>query len=227
VLERIVRLLESKRRPAPQDAFGRLVRTRFPPEIGFDDERILANMAGLLIGTGETTSQAIVQALRQILLRDDVRSQATAAAAEPDPAKFDAYVWEALRLDPINPLLFRSTARDSIVAAGTSRETQIPRGTTVFALTASAMSDEGRVPEPDSFRTDRPGFLALHFGYGHHACLGRHVGAMIIPEVIRRILTRPGVHLLPSPEGDVDFKGGPFPERFVIGLDGGGANRSR
>ena len=161
-----------------------------------------------------------MQALRQILLRDDVRAQATAAAAEPDPAKFDAYVWEALRLEPINPLLFRFTARDSIVAAGTARETQIPRGTIVFALTASAMSDEDLVPEPDSFRTDRPEFLALHFGYGHHTCLGRYVGAMLIPEVIRRVLQRPGVHLLPSPDGDVDFKGGPFPERFVIGLDG-------
>ena len=224
-LERIAGLLEveGERRPEPQDTFARLVRTRFPAEIGFDDQRILANMAGLLIGAGETTSQAIVQALRQILLRDDVHAQATAAAAESDPTKFDAYVWEALRLDPINPLLFRLTARDSIVAAGTARETRIPAGTIVFALTASAMSDENRVPEPDGFRTDRPEFLALHFGYGHHACLGRYVGAMVIPEVIRRILLRPGVRLLPSPAGDVDFKGGPFPERFVIGLDGAGS----
>ena len=222
LLSQIDRRAEDKRR-GQQDAFSRLVSSHFPHEIGFDDQRIMANVAGLLIGAGETTSQAVVQALRQILLRDEVREQATAAASGSDTSAFDAYVWEALRLDPNTPLLFRFTERDSTVAAGTPHETRIARGTTVFALTASAMSDEAIIPEPDAFRTDRPGFLSLHFGYGHHACLGRHVGAMVIPEVIRRVLLRPGVHLLPSPEGDLDFQGGPFPERFVIGL---GTSRS-
>lgn len=43
---------------APQDTFSRLVRTHFPPEIEFNDDRILTNVMGLLVGSGETASQA-------------------------------------------------------------------------------------------------------------------------------------------------------------------------
>jgi cytochrome P450 len=95
---------------------------------------------------------------------------------------------------------------------------EIAAGTLVFACTASAMSDEDVVEEPDAFRTDRPDYIGLHFGYGHHTCLGRHVAGVVVPEVVRRVLLRPGVELLPAPEGTVDFAGGPFPERFVIRL---------
>ena len=34
----------------------------------------------------------------------------------------------------------------------------------------------------------------------------------------QRVLLRPGVHLLPGPDGAIDFQGGPFPERFPIAL---------
>ncbi|HEX2054188.1 MAG TPA: cytochrome P450 [Actinomycetota bacterium] len=208
---------------APQDTFSRLVRTVFPPEIGFDDERILSNVMGLLVGTGETSSQAIVQALEQILMRPDVHLAAVEAAKADDPSAFDEYVWEGLRLNPINPLLFRVSVADYTVAAGTERETTIPAGSLVFACTASAVFDEEVMKDPDDFRTDRPEFLSLHFGYGHHTCLGRYVGSVIIPEVIRRVLLRPNVHLLPPPEGKVDFHGGPFPESFWFGFGNGSA----
>lgn len=199
------------------DTVSRLVRTRFPAEIGFDDGRLRANVAGLLIGSGETTSQAIVHALHGLLARPEVLPAAVAAAAEADPAGFDRYVWEALRLNPINPLLFRLCEAPYTVAAGSPRATEIPAGTLVFACTASAMSDEDLVDDPDAFRTDRPDFIGLHFGHGHHTCLGRHVAGVVVPEVVRRVLRR-GVELLPPPDGDVDFGGGPFPERFEVAL---------
>ena len=111
-----------------------------------------------------------------------VREQAT-RGGRPGPTRFDAYVWEALRLDPINPLLFRFTERDSIVAAGTARETTGSR-----KGPSSSRSPPRRCPtrrsstDPDEFpRPTGPGFLGLHFGYGHHACLGRYVGARSYP----------------------------------------------
>ena len=203
---------------APQDTFSRLLRTQFPAELGFDDERILSNVMGLLVGTGETSSQAIVQALEQILLRPEIHSQAAEAANGQDTAAFDEFVWEGLRLNPINPLIFRICVEDSTVAAGTERETVIPAGTLVFACTASAGFDEDVFSEPESFRTDRPAYLSLHFGYGHHTCLGRYVGSVVVPEVVRRVLLRPNVHLLPGDEGKIDWKGGPFPESFWFGF---------
>lgn len=201
-----------------QDTFSRLIRTCFPAELDFGDHRILANVAGLLIGAGETTSQAIVQALEQILLRPDIQAQATDAATEPDLERFDRYVWEALRFNPINPLVFRYCEKDYKLAAGTPRETLIPANAIVFACTASAMFDEYYVPDGSSFRIDRSDFVRLHFGFGHHTCLGRYVAGVMIPEVVRRILLRPGVSLLPSPHGGIDFQGGPFPERFTISV---------
>jgi cytochrome P450 len=205
---------------APQDTFSRLVRTQFPPEIGFDDERLLSNIMGLLVGTGETSSQAIAQSLEQILLRPEVAAEAISAAKAEDTAAFDEYVWEGLRLNPINPLVFRLSVEDYTVAAGTERETVIPAGTLVFACTSSAGFDEDVLQEPETFRTDRPAFLSLHFGYGHHTCLGKYVGSVVVPEVVRRVLLRPNVHLLPPPEGKIDFHGGPFPESFWFGFGG-------
>ncbi|HEX2148934.1 MAG TPA: cytochrome P450 [Actinomycetota bacterium] len=205
----------------PKDTFSRLVRTKLPPEIGFDDSRILSNVMGLLVGTGETSSQAIVQSLEQILLRPEVHAAAVEAAQGEDRQAFDAYVWEGLRHNPINPLIFRLSVEEYTVAAGTERETSIPAGTLVFACTASAGFDEEVVPDAEEFRTNRPDFVSLHFGYGHHACLGRYVGSVVIPETLRRVLLRPNVHLLPHPEGKIDFQGGPFPESFWFGFGEG------
>lgn len=211
---------------APQDTFSRLVRTEFPTEVGFDDERILSNVMGLLVGTGETSSQAIVQSLEQILLRPEVHARAVEAAEAEDPAAFDEYVWEGLRHNPINPLIFRVSVQEYTVAAGTDRETVIPAGTLVFACTASAGFDEEVLPEAETFRTDRPNYLSLHFGYGHHTCLGRYVGSVVVPETVRRVLLRPNVHLLPPPEGKIDFQGGPFPENFWFGFGDGPGQRA-
>lgn len=212
---------ENAKADAPQDTFSRLVRTKFPPELEFDDSRILSNVMGLLVGTGETSSQAIVQSLEQILMRPEVHAAAVEAAQGTDIAAFDEYVWEGLRLNPINPLIFRLSVEEYTVAAGTDRETSIPAGTLVFACTASAGFDEEVVPNPDDFRTARPDFIDLHFGYGHHTCLGKYVGSVVVPEVVRRVLLRPNVHLLPHPEGKIDFQGGPFPESFWFGFGDG------
>ena len=191
----------------------------FPPELEFDDSRSSSNMMGLLVGSGRPV-QAIVQALEQILLRPEIHAQAVAAASEPDPKAFDRYVWEGLRLNPINPLIFRLSAEDYTLAAGTERATLIPAGTLVFACTSSAVFDADVIADPDEFKTDRPDFTSLHFGYGHHSCLGKYVGLVIIPEVLRRVLLRPDVRLLPPPEGAIDFQKGPFPERFEFAFGG-------
>ena len=181
---------------------------------------MIANIAGLLIGAVETTSQAIVQALDQILRRPELIPVAIGAAMSGSPEAFDPIVWEALRFDPINPLLFRFAQRDSVLAAGTSRQSVISAGSIVFALTASAMHDRTALQEPDTFVAGRPRHHYLHFGYGHHTCLGEHVGAAMIPEVIRRILLRPGIGRLPNDGSAVDFADGPFPERYLIAYGG-------
>ena len=201
-----------------EDTFTRLIKTQFPKDIPFDEDRIITNMAGLLVGSVETASQAIVQALEQILLNPAIFQAALQAARANDNETFDKYVWEALRFNPINPLVFRYCEQDYTLASGTSRAKQIKANTVVFACTASAMFDASELTEPETFSIEKPNYQYMHFGYGHHTCLGKYIGMVQIPEVIKRVLLRPNVRLIPGEAGIV-FKDSPFPERFVIAYD--------
>ncbi|WP_433246099.1 cytochrome P450 [Streptosporangium sp. CA-135522] len=210
--------LEAGRRPPAEDVFSRLIRTTLPAEVGVDDDRLLVNMAGLPLGFVESGPGAMVEAVEQLMLRPRVRAEAVDAARDPDPARFDRYVWEALRFSPFFKLLPRLCERDHVLAAGTPRRTVIPAGTFVLAAPASAMFDPDVVEEPDDFRLDRPGHVQLFFGHGHHACLGVHPARAVICEVVRRLLRRPGVRTLPPPDGEVVRAHGIFPDRFVLAL---------
>lgn len=203
---------------APDDVFARLAGTTLPAGTAVDDERIVINMAGLPLGFVESGPGAMAEAVEQLLLRPRALAQAALAAADPDPARFDRYVWEALRFNPFFKLLPRLCERDHVLAAGTPRRTVIPAGTVVLAAPASAMFDADVVAEPDEFRPDRPGHHRLFFGHGHHACLGVHPARVVVCETVRRLLLRPGVRLLPPPEGELVRSNGIFPDRFVLGL---------
>ncbi|MEU8247844.1 cytochrome P450 [Nonomuraea sp. NPDC048916] len=205
-------------RHLPDDVFSRLAGTTLPAEIGLDDERILINMAGLPLGFVESAPGAMAEAVEQLLLRPQVLARAVEAAGDPDPTLFDRYVWEALRFNPFFKLLPRLCERDYVLAAGTPRSTMIPAGTFVLAAPASAMFDADVVAEPDEFRLDRPGHHQLFFGHGHHACLGVHPARGVVCETVRRLLLRPGVRLLPPPEGRIVRSNEIFPDRFVLGL---------
>ncbi|SDH01540.1 Cytochrome P450 [Sinosporangium album] len=205
------------RRASPggrDDVFARLVGTGLPDGIAIDDERILINLAGLPLGFVESGPGAAVAAVEQLLLRPD----ALAHARPDDPEVFDAHVWEALRFNPFFKLLPRLCERDYVLAAGTPRRTLIRAGTLVLASPASAMFDEDVLEEPEEFRPGRPNHHYLFFGHGHHACLGAHPARAVICEIARRLLRRPGVHLLPPPEGEIVYSHAVFPDRFVLEL---------
>ncbi|MFI7114639.1 cytochrome P450 [Nonomuraea sp. NPDC050227] len=203
-------------RDLPDDVFARLVRASLP---AVPDDRIVINMAGLPLGFVESAPGAMAEAVEQLLLRPRVLAEAAAVAG--DPERFDPYVWEALRFSPFFKLLPRLCERDHVLAAGTPRSTVIPAGTFVLAAPASAMFDAAVVPDPGEFRLDRPRHHQLFFGSGHHACLGVHVAEVVIAETVRRLLLRPGVRLLPPPEGRVERSLGIFPDAFALGLGAG------
>ncbi|MGK7918277.1 MAG: cytochrome P450 [Prochloraceae cyanobacterium] len=202
-----------------EDIFTRLIKTRFAKDLVFDESRIITNMAGLLVGSVETTSQAIVQIIEQIILQPNIFQEALQAAQENDNEKFDQYVWEALRFNPINPLVFRLCEEDYTLASGTPRETVIPAQSIVFACTASAMFDAVELQNPETFSIERPSHHYMHFGYGEHICLGKYVSLVEIPEVVKQVLLRPGVKLLEGDQGKIDFQDTPFPQHFVIAYD--------
>jgi cytochrome P450 len=194
------------------DIVTRMLRTHFANAVEFDLKRIGVNAGGLLIGAIETTSQAVAQSLGYLLADPALLAQARASAAAADPTAFDAIVFETLRFVPISPFLFRQTSRDAVIARGTPRETTVPAGTTVFIATQSAMFDTRAFANPDAFNPGRNWYHQFHFGYGAHECLGRYVGAVMIPEMVRRLVLRPGLRA----ESPIDYEGGHLPQKYQL-----------
>ncbi|WP_336490887.1 cytochrome P450 [Methylobacterium nigriterrae] len=205
------------------DVCARLLRMSAAGLSGLDTEAIVSNLCGLLVGAVETTSQAIVNATEQILLRPDIAARAIAAARESDTAPLDAIVWEALRFNPETSFVVRVAAEAAVLAPGSEHEIAIRPGRAIAAAIGSAMFDPSLFPEPDAFR-ERPRDAYLHMGLGLHECLGRFVAGAIVPETIRQILLMPGIGLLPDGGSRIDHGGGPFPERCVLACDGAEAH---
>lgn len=213
------RLQQLKENPQLDDILSRVLKTPFPPSVGFGMERVGVNVVGFLVGAVETTSQAVAQALDELLKRPIHLAAAKQAAEKGDDELFSGYVWEAMRFHPIFPYLARISSQDYTLAKGTPRETTIPAGTVVLSLTWSAMFDPDEFERPDEFQPRRPYYSGLHFGYGMHRCLGEHVAMVMACELIKRIILRPNLGRAPGAEGTLDYQGGPFPEHCVLQFD--------
>jgi cytochrome P450 len=155
--------------------------------------------------------------LRQILIRPDVWKTAKELAATNNHVEFSKIVREALRFDPINPLLFRFTESDAILGDGSAHAEAVSRGTIVLACTASAMWDDSVIESADEFRTNRPGHSYLHFGHASHECLGNHVGEIMLTEMIRVLLLRGVSQRIPP--NSIDFANGFFPESYGLQIE--------
>lgn len=194
------------------DPATRLLRLSQSGAMDFDILRVARNVGGLLIGTIETTSQAVIHALSFLLADAERRQAAVEAAHQADGKAIDGHVMEALRFHPPFPYFFRVCEQPTQLGLGMPWEQTIPSGTTVLTLNHSAMFDPTGFPDPDRFEPDRNQSANFLFGHGHHQCLGRHIGAAIIPEIVRQVLRLPDIEAA----GPVDRGGGPFPEHFPL-----------
>ncbi|MEM9546486.1 MAG: cytochrome P450 [Bacteroidota bacterium] len=194
------------------DMLTRMLRTHFAPEVEFPLDRLGANAGGLLIGSIETTSQAVAQTIEYFLQRPELLAKLKQLAQDSDLGKFDGYVWEALRFVPISPYMFRQTSQDYTVALGTDRETTIKKGTNVLTLTQSAMFDEYSYENAEEFIGERNWYHHFNFGFASHECLGKYVGMVMIPEMVRQVVLRTNIHDL----GPINYKNGPFPEEYNL-----------
>jgi len=216
-----MRELLSQRRAALQqnpdldDILSRLLKSQFPDAIDFDDERIMVNIMGTLVGGIETTSQAIVQILDQLFKRPAIFKQAVTAAKMDDDDLVFQYCWEALRFNPINPFVVRRCASNYKIASGSLRSATIKEGAIVLVSTRSAMRDGREIPAASKFCIDRPAHHYLHLGYGLHTCLGDQLSRVQVPEIIKRLLKLPNLR----PGSGIDLKGGPFPESYTVEFD--------
>jgi cytochrome P450 len=213
ILKGIGYLIAGKKAPVlKDDVFSRMLRTSFADQVEFDLVRVGVNAGGLLIGSIETTSQAVAQVIEFFIKQPELLAKAKAAAQQSDSKAFDNIVWEALRYVPISPYMFRQTSQEYALAKGTDYETSIPAKTNVIVLTQSAMFDSFANTNADEFNPDRTFYHNFNFGFGPHDCLGKYVGMEMIPEMVRQVLLLPNLRAT----APVDFKNGPFPEAYPL-----------
>ncbi len=205
-----LRLIEKKTGFGGRDPIARLLSLSESGALKFDLQTVGLNVGGLLIGAVETVSHAVVNALDFLMQHPDELRAARAAALTDDRIEFDGWVFEALRFKPAFPYFFRTCEHDTILGRGRTHQTAIVKGTTVLAVTHSAMFDPAGQSSPDIFDPHRGLGNQFHFGLGHHECLGRAIATVMIPEIVRQSLRLPGLQT-----EAVDRKGGPVPESWT------------
>ena len=206
------RLMGSDKYELKDDIVTRMISTSYSEALEYPIARLGLNAGGLLIGAIETTSQAVAQVIQMLLEKPELTAMAVEAARKENTDEFDAIVWEALRFVPIAPFLFRQTASAYTLAKGTDHETAIPAGTNVLALTQSAMFDAYAFENPDEFIPKRNWYHHFNFGFGSHECLGKYVGMVMIPEMVRQIFLMSNI----KAESKINYKEGPFPEEYFL-----------
>lgn len=197
---------------------ARLLYLKFDDNTVLDAITIRHNLIGLIVGAIDTTSTATAQLIDTLLSRPEQLQQAQRAVAENDEALLSRYVLEALRFNPQAPFLTRLCKSQYTFAKGTIHETEIQPGTIVFASTLSAMFDPDELDSPEEFRTDRPDYHYLHFGYGLHTCFGRYINLVQIPEIVKIVLRLPNLRRSSGDAGVLKYDG-PFPQSMFVDFD--------
>lgn len=201
------------------DVLGRCLTMGDAGLPGMSDRDIRNNLIGLLIGELPTLSAAANLALSELLDRPGEFAGACAAARAGDDAKLAAYVFEALRFSPLNPVVYRRAMHDTVIAGGRLRGCRVKKDTMVIASNLSAMFDPLVVPDATSFRTDRPWEVYMLWGYGMHACFGAHINRAVLPAMLKPLLAQPNLRRAEGARGQIDKAGTPFPQHLHLEFD--------
>lgn len=186
---------------------------------GMSDLGIRNNLLGILIGAIPTISKAACLALDELFRQRQGLRRAQAAARDGDDAALAACVWEALRFNPHNPVIYRRALRDTVIARSSLRQMRVRKGQMVFAATQSAMFDRMDIDHPKEFRTDRQFGDYIIWGTGMHTCFGAAINEAVIPAILKPLLVRQGLDRAVGPDGQLDTGGTPFPQHFTVTFD--------
>jgi cytochrome P450 len=150
---------------------------------------------------------AVVKALEFYILNPELRIQAENLSRSGNLQGLQAHIVESLRLRPVGPLLIRYAEEDTKIAAGTSRETIVPAGTSIILGIYSAMRDPEAMADPEEFRPGRPPEHYFTFGYGHHRCAGDRLAEVEVALILSALLQKSDLKY-----SNLDRPGLPFPE---------------
>ncbi|HEX9433170.1 MAG TPA: cytochrome P450 [Burkholderiales bacterium] len=207
--------------PSSQDMIAHLLRTS-----GNNMDETVRTIAGIVMTGAAVVTKAFSHAFDQLLRFDDALDAAIAAAAQEAQLRAAGNIGaarlarmrvghilvEALRFNPVFPVLPRYCVRSTTLARGTPRETEIPAGANVIVSPLGAMFDPQAVTDPERFgfarniqlnsrtstmpdwdygsRSDgSPGHYVL-FGGGEHWCLGDQMAICEMASMAVALLNR-------------------------------------
>ena len=147
-------------------------------KLGFDE---LLGFCLLLGNAGhETTARLICNSAVTLYRHPDQR-----ARLAQDASLLPNAVEEMLRIDPPSQVQGRWLTRD-----WTRHGVTIPADVRVLLLTGAAHRDERQFPEPDRFDIERKLDRTVHFGQGHHLCLGKSLARQECRVAFEELLAR-------------------------------------
>jgi cytochrome P450 len=211
----------ARRRAKPDgkdDVMARCLALQAAGKSGYSDVEIRTGLMGMMVGGPPQPPMVVPQALEQLLRRPEALVGAQRAARDNDDVRLAAYVFEAMRFDPLAPVMPRVAVADGIIAAGTKRARTVPKGSKLLVGLSSAMLDSRRIDDPYTFNPDRLPHEYIHFGYGLHQCFGIHINRAVLPLMLKPLLQRDNLRRAPGAAGRLR-KQGPFAVALNVRYD--------
>lgn len=113
-----------------------------------------------------------------------------------------AYVTEALRLDPQVPLIPRVAKRDVTIRDG-ERVVEVKKGDSVYPSMLKAGMDPTVFPDPERFDPERASSLYRLFGHGMHTCLGAPIINVSLVQMVKQVFSLKNVRRAPGKAGEL------------------------
>jgi cytochrome P450 len=186
---------EDRRRSPRDDVFSTFAAGEDGAE-PLQDNEILYTMLLHWVAGYDTTRNGILSALHLMLRHPGLWERAG------DPREAERIAEEALRLEAPHRGLMRVTTKPVTISG-----TDLPAGTPLLLMFASANHDEHVFPAPDEFDADRPNTKQhLSFGKGPHVCPGATMARYELRTAARVAATRlPKAKLTTEPEWRPDY----------------------
>ena len=202
-------LAERRATPRPrQDIMSLLMEARYEDGAPLSDEELFEQMANLLVAGHETTASALAWACYFIHRDDEVKERLmqelrALPALEPEAIAglpyLDAVCSEALRLNPVAPLIGRKLLQRLPLQGY-----ELPPATSIGVSILLVHRRPEIFPEPERFRPERflertyTPFEYLPFGGGTRRCIGAAFATYELKLALATILHEQKLRLLPA-----------------------------
>ena len=193
--------------PYGDDILGRLLAETNGAKLPEDEAMVVRNLTGLLWVSHAVIVQAITLSIDELMRHQEVLPAAQAAALLDDIEAVKSYTFEALRFNPVFPVLPRYCPRNTVVADRAGREHAIAADSKLLVWVIGAMFDPDKFADPAAFSTKRTLGDYLVFGHGVHQCFGEHLAYVELPQMMMAMLKLHGLQRASGGPAGIQYEG--------------------